>query len=70
MIKQEDIDRIPSATRDSIKAYLEICMSKSHESRVDSAVLYTVTNDEKQRALSLIAQGEYDAFKVLYNIFK
>lgn len=70
MIKREDIDRLPTAVRDSIKQHLEHCVAKADKAKVEAALAYTMTADEKHRSAALIAQGEYDAFSVLYNIFK
>lgn len=70
MIKRDDIDRIPTHIRDSIKTYLETCINKSKTAKTEFAEVYVNSCDEKARANSLIAQGEHDAFLVMYNIFK
>lgn len=70
MIKREDIYRLPTAVRDSIKQHLEQCVIRADRTKVEAAVTYVMTADEKYRSAALIAQGEHDAFSVLYNIFK
>lgn len=70
MIKKEDINRLPTAVRDSITQHLEQCANKAHKVKLDAAMAYMMTADEKHRADALIAQGEHDAFSVLINIFK
>lgn len=70
MIKREDIDRLPTAVRDSIKQHLEQCVSKADKAKLEAALAYAMTTDEKHRSAALIAQGEHDAFLVLFNIFK
>lgn len=70
MIKQEDINRLPTSVRDSIKQHLGQCVVRAERTKLESAMLYAMTADEKHRSSALIAQGEHDAFTVLYNIFK
>lgn len=70
MIKREDIDRLPTAVRDSIKQHLEHCVTNAEKVKVNAALAYAMTADEKHRSAALIAQGEHDAFLVLFNIFK
>lgn len=70
MIKREHIDRLPSSVRDSIATHIKQCADKALQARTEEALAYTLTADEKHRAAALVAQGEYDAFMVLYTVFK
>lgn len=70
MISRDEIERLPTAVREGIKSYLTDCMDKAEKNAENFALAYTNTMDEKARATSLVAQGEYNAFSVLYNLFK
>ena len=70
MITKTDIEKLPTKIRNEIAEHLKSSMDKSKKDATDSATMFVSTVDEKYRSLSLIAQGEYNAFSVLYNIFK
>lgn len=69
-MKREEIERLPTALRSSIVQTLERNMEIAKRDYLEAATSYTMTTDEQQRSRSLIAQGEYNAFTTLYNIFK
>jgi len=70
MIKREEIDRLPTSVRESIKQHLAQCVSETEKAEIEAAIAYAMTADEKYRSAALIAQGEHNAFLVLFNIFK
>lgn len=70
MIKREEIERLPTQLREGLRQHLKACMDKAQKDATDAALGYTRTADEKARATSLIAQGEYNAFSLLLNLFK
>lgn len=69
-MKREAIERLPTAVRDDIKKHLAECIKRAEATKIQAANAYVITTDEVQRSTALIAQGELDAFTVLYNIFK
>lgn len=70
MIRKETVDQLPTKLREELINYLSVCKDKAKGDRDNQALAYVATADEKHRSASLIAQGELDAFSVLYNVFK
>lgn len=69
MIKKADIERLPTALRDTIRSHLREQMDRAHEASYASALVYSMTKDEKQRSDALISRGAYEAYHSILKIF-
>lgn len=70
MITRADIEKLPTSLRNEITEYLKTNMDKAGRLKAENADSFVFTTDERHRSSALIAQGEYNAFSVLYNVFK
>lgn len=70
MITKADIEKLPTKLRNDIADYLKSNMDKAERLKSESAENFVFSTDEKHRSSALIAQGEFNAFSALHNIFK
>lgn len=70
MISKSDVEKLPTKLRNDIVEYLVSNMKYAEKTKVEAATSYVVSTDEVHRSSALIAQGELNAFTLLYNIFK
>lgn len=70
MISKSDVEKLPTKLRNDIVEYLVSNMKYAEKIKVEAATTYVVSTDEVHRSSALIAQGELNAFTLLYNMFK
>lgn len=70
MISKSDVEKLPTKLRNDIVEYLVSNMKYAEETKVKSATTYVISTEEVHRSSALIAQGELNAFTLLYNMFK